>query len=80
MNKYKYGIPPTPAYFGSTTFLVATTDGWHMMKLFRNSFMVIGITFKFGEKQKWYKYITDGAIYYTAYNIGFNTTYGLIFK
>ena len=32
-NKYDQRVPQLgPAFFGSTTFLVFTTDGWHLMQ------------------------------------------------
>ena len=37
VNKYKDNNPKKGAkYFGSTTFLVFTTDAWHLMKWLRN--------------------------------------------
>src|SRR6056297_3018357 len=36
-NKYENGIKEDgPAYFGSTTFLAWTTDGYHLMRSARN--------------------------------------------
>lgn len=34
-NKYKSDLK-TPRFFGSTTFFVSLTDGWHLMKLLFN--------------------------------------------
>ena len=40
MNKWKDGCPKFgPRFFGSTTFLVFLTDGWHLMKWTRNRFI-----------------------------------------
>ncbi len=45
-NKYKDGEPAAgPKFWGSTTFFVGITDGWHFAKLLRNLFLFIGIFF-----------------------------------
>jgi hypothetical protein len=77
-NKYKNGIPPTPAFFGSTTVFVATTDGWHMVKFFRNTTALVGIVFRLGESKLWWEYIIDAAVLSVSYHIGFNITYELL--
>jgi len=44
-NKYKNGNPDEgPAFFGSTTFMVGITDGYHLMRTFRNAFAVTAIS------------------------------------
>lgn len=46
MNKWKDGCPKFgPRFFGSTTFLVFLTDGWHLMKWVRNRFIDSAILF-----------------------------------
>lgn len=46
MNKWKDGCPKFgPRFFGSTTFLVFLTDGWHLMKWIRNRFIDSAILF-----------------------------------
>jgi hypothetical protein len=78
-NKYKNQDPAQgPAYFGSTTFLCWTTDGYHLMRMGRNISMMTAITIKLGDKQKWYVYIIQGIIYYVAYTTGFNISYELL--
>ena len=78
-NKYKNQDPAQgPAYFGSTTFLCWTTDGYHLMRMGRNISMMAAITIKLGDKQKWYVYIIQGIIYYVAYTTGFNISYELL--
>lgn len=43
-NKYKdRKISNGPAFFGSTTFLVFTTDAWHLFQFLSNSFIVISM-------------------------------------
>lgn len=45
-NKWSQGDPKFgPKFFGSTTFLVWTTDGWHLMKWLRNRFVELTILF-----------------------------------
>ena len=45
-NKYKLGDPRYGALFpGSTTIFVFLTDGWHIMKFYRNLFIFVGIYF-----------------------------------
>ena len=43
-NKYQNGIPAHgPRFFGSTTFLVALTDGWHLAGLFRHASILAAV-------------------------------------
>lgn len=75
-NKWRNGDPAQgEKFFLSSTALVGLTDGYHMMRTGKNIFMITGITIKIGERKKWYKYVIDGAILYTSYNIGFNLIY-----
>jgi hypothetical protein len=70
-NKHEGGLPENgPAYFGSTTFLVGTTDWYHMSRTFRNSFMLLSITLaqKHGNWKQWLLRI---AIHSLAYHAGF---------
>ncbi len=75
-NKWKDGDPANgPAYFGSTTILVWTTDGYHLSRTLQKSFICAAIAFKIGDrKQKWYLYLIDFAAHSAAYSIGFNAT------
>lgn len=46
MNKWKDGCKKFgPKFFLSTTLLVFTTDGWHLMKWFRNRCTDLGVFF-----------------------------------
>ena len=77
-NKYKDGNPDLgPAFFGSTTFLVGATDGYHLMRTGRNITAMTAIALKFGDKQKWYWYVAEAIIYYLCYQIGFTLSYEL---
>ena len=43
-NKYKNNDEKNgPAFFGSTTFLVFTTDAWHLFQFLSNSLIVLSI-------------------------------------
>lgn len=45
-NKWEQGDPKFgPRYWGSSTFLVWTTDGWHLMKWIRNRLQEAGLLF-----------------------------------
>jgi hypothetical protein len=80
-NKYKNGNSADGAKFiGSTTFLVWTTDGYHLMRMIRNISLMSALTINVCSKQKWYTQIINGVIYYIVYNIAFNISYGVIFK
>jgi len=81
-NKYKNGDPAQgPAYFGSTTFLAWTTDGYHLARTVRTTSVMVGILLTPDIKgQKWYIYLAKAAIYSAAYTAGFHLTYTLIFK
>jgi hypothetical protein len=48
-NKYKDGDPTKGArFFGSTTFLVFITDGWHLSQfIFLNFFMLALVNYKY---------------------------------
>jgi len=43
-NKYKNGRKDEgPKFFGSTTFLVFTTDAWHLFQFISNSLIIVSI-------------------------------------
>lgn len=43
-NKYKNGMEEDGAkFFGSTTFLVFITDGWHLFQFLCTSFIILGM-------------------------------------
>ena len=82
-NKYKNGDPLYgPKYFGSTTFLAWTTDGYHLLRTQRNALFGSTLVLKLSlsEKKKWYWYVVDAAAHSLAYQAGFHTTYSLMFK
>ena len=80
-NKYKDGITSHgPKYFGSTSFLAWTTDGYHLTRTSRNFLLVSTILLHPKEKKRFKYYVKDVVIHTLIYQIGFTTTYGLIFK
>lgn len=51
-RKYKNGDPAQgPAYFGSTTFLVATTDLWHLTDMISHVSLYVGCVIPFGLRE-----------------------------
>ena len=82
-NKYKNGDPTQgPKYFGSTTFLAWTTDGYHLLRTQRNGLFISTLVLKLSlnEKKKLHSYIINAIIHTLAYQAGFHTTYTLMFK
>ena len=80
-NKWKNGDSQQgERFFLSSTALVWTTDGYHLMRMMRNYTMVAGLTINIGDKKPFKEYLIEAVIYYFAYTAGFNLTYNLIFK
>ena len=59
-----------PAFFGSTTFLVSFTDGWHFFEELKSVAIILAIIFYSPWLGVW-----DILILYGAKSIGFNATY-----
>jgi len=77
-NKYKNGDPRQGAkYPGSRTWLVFTTDGYHLTRFADHLFMSGAVAFKLAgyEKRKWYIYIAEAAGYWLLNRAGFCMTY-----
>jgi hypothetical protein len=79
-NKYKNGdYTQGRKFFGSTTFLVWTTDGYHMTRMVKNTMIVTSIGLNVGSKRG-FKHFAKRAIMHTAaYHLGFFLTYDLAF-
>lgn len=78
-NKYKDDLK-TPKFFGSTTFLVWTTDVYHLTRmvtrvLFAISFILVGLSGFTGVKL-----IGLASIMYLIWTAGFHLVYTLIFR
>ena len=84
-NKWKNGDNTQgEKFFGSSTFLVSTTDAYHMLRTVDRSTMfgaaILGVTsINLGEKQKWYWYIIDFAYMTLVRSVGFNITYRFVY-
>lgn len=77
-NKYKNNNPADgPKYFGSTTFLVYTTDGYHMTRFVENVAIGSAIVLRINvyEKRKWWYYVIEGAGYWLVNRAGFVLVY-----
>lgn len=81
-NKYKNGdAQQGPKYFGSTTFLVLTTDGIHVINtLQRVSMPPLGIIIVFGDKKPWWHYAINAVAGYVGYITAFHLTYNVYYK
>ena len=74
VNKYDENFKPK--FFGSTTFLVFLTDGWHLMKWLRNVCFFSCIVFIPDN----FNMIILALILYMTNRLGFNMIYKLIYK
>ena len=80
-NKWKNGDSRQGERFPlSSTALVWTTDGYHLMRFVRNGTMIASVCIRIGERKTWKQYATDVLISYCAYGIGFNLAYEVIYK
>lgn len=80
-NKYKNGITAMgPKFFGSTSFLVWTTDGYHMSNFGRNSLLFTTLVIHPREKKKFKFYMVDLLAHLLIYKAGFHLTYDIAFK
>ena len=75
-NKYATGTN-IPKFPGSTTYLVWTTDGYHMLRMVRNVSLTGAIVFHPHKKKKWYKYAIDFVGHMVVYQAGFYLSYEL---
>jgi hypothetical protein len=77
-NKYKNGDAKQGRRFpGSRTWLVFTTDGYHLTRFVDHFFMTgaIGLKMARYEKKKWYKYVIEAAGYWVINRAGFCMVY-----
>jgi hypothetical protein len=80
-NKYANGNPADgSAFFGATTFLAWTTDGYHLMRSARNALITTTILIYPKQKMKWYHYAIRAAVLTCSYALGFHLSYTLIIK
>jgi hypothetical protein len=72
-NKYNSKVPL------ATTAMVWTTDGAHLLNTLHKTFILGGAITIGNEKRKFRHYVADFALSSIVYNIGFHTTYTLIY-
>jgi hypothetical protein len=76
-NKYKHHDPAQgEKFFGSTSFLVWTTDAYHASRFAEHLFMAGTVAVKISQqKKKWYYYIAEAAGYWIVNRAGFAVVY-----
>lgn len=81
-NKWKNGNYRQGEKFpGSSTFLVWTTDGYHLLRTLERTTVCFSFAIKIGgKKQNWKNYVADALIHQVFYAAGDYLTYQLIFK
>jgi hypothetical protein len=72
-NKYTSKVP------FATTAMVWTTDGAHLLNTLHKTFILGGAITIGNGKRKFRHYVADFALSSMIYNIGFHTTYTLIY-
>jgi hypothetical protein len=72
-NKYTSKVPL------ATTAMVWTTDGTHLLNTLHKTFILGGAITIGNGKRKFRHYVADFALSSMIYNIGFHTTYTLIY-
>lgn len=80
-NKYKdvENGDYSPKFFGSTTFLAWTTDGYHLSRTISNTSMLAGVILDYSGKKKLHWYLYDFVICSIVKSVGFHLTYTVIF-
>jgi hypothetical protein len=78
-NKYRNGDPAQgAAYFGSTSFLAWTTDGYHLSRTAGRTMIMGSITISLFEKRrKWWTYPAEFVAGGLVRSAGFHAVYGL---
>jgi hypothetical protein len=80
-NKYKNGdYLQGDKFFGSSTIFVWTTDGYHLMRTGRNLMVTTTFILIPKEKRKFKYYVVDALLNSLAFNLGFITTYSLVYR
>lgn len=69
-----------PAFPGSTTIFVATTDAYHALRAIKKNSIMAAVVINVGSPQKWWHYLIDFATHTLMYQAGFYLTYSIIFK
>lgn len=85
-NKYQNGDKSQGAnYFGSRSFLAWTTDAKHLFGTAHRLTMfgagaAFGLSYRVGERRKWWHYAADAGISFAAFAIGFHGVYSVAFR
>ena len=80
-RKYKHGNPQLgPKFFGSTTFLVWLTDGWHLVKAMYlvTIFIAMVLPSAFTEGMAWYWMAAEAVVLFVVYGLIFELFYKFI--
>ena len=82
MNKYKdfEAMDKVPRFFGSTTFLVWTTDALHLFQMIKNVTLISAMLLIGFNAGNWKMLILFGGIGYILYTTIFELFYSKIFK
>ena len=79
LNKYKDGNPSNgPKFWQSTKSLVSLTDGYHLVRLIRNWFIILAIIIS-PSLPAWYMYVAAFILLYLAFTVGFSLLYDHLF-
>ncbi len=88
-NKYQNGDPAQgPKFIGSTSALVFTTDAYHALRTSKNVVNTFTLVYFINNscggkkplKKRLKKMVVDAVVLTTIRNIGFHTTYSVLFK
>jgi len=80
-NKYKDGDHlKGPKFLFSTTLFVSLTDGWHLMKLFRNILIFISLPLLGFLSSSILIFLVYAIISRIIYGVGFYLSYNVIYK
>lgn len=79
-NKYKDGDPAKGAkFFGSTTFLVGLTDGYHASRSLRDSMVILSLINSKKSKSK-KESVKKALLYTVSYGAGFTLVYDFLIR
>ena len=83
IRKYKYGNHALgPKFFGSTTFLIWLTDGWHMVKMIWMVTVFVAIVFldAYTQTLVWYYNLLEVVVLLLVYGSVFELFYRFILR
>ena len=80
-NKWKNGNPANgEAFWGSSTFLVWTTDGYHLMRTTSRMTMYSSFVINGFRSKNWKEIILGTLLHSVIWSIGFHITYSIVIK